>query len=518
MTRPAASTSTPFLDRLALAGTAALSVAFFGVAAAIAARAPLWMDEVLAVWTARRPDAVAIWDAVRQGSEFSPPLYHLLLHAIIEAGGDSPVILRLPSIVAVYLVGVCAFVLVRRRAATPLACLALAACLTGILFDYAVQARQYALVAACFSLVLVLRDVPPSARPSWPRAGLVALLLAIAVALHFYAVLLVAAVGLMEVLWSLRHRRLRLPFLIAIALAGLSILLWLPIMWAAGAYSQADAAAPFFYARPTLARLGLAYALVASGEPPIRSTSWLLLAALAARVAARRTDDRPAPRVSAAEMVTCAIPLIVFAFALVVTRTFNDRYVVAASIGFAIVIGRSLALHRHGAAVACGLLILPAATIASRGVESLIEREPSSTMTQAGGALSLNRAALVMVRSAPGDLPIVTGAGLRFFELREGDATIARRLVFLMPADLSKSPDPTNDHQVERWARIAPDLPIRDIAGFAAANRDFLLFTDATTVDLLPHALAERGFEASVLTETPYLQLSRMRCPVDRSC
>jgi len=51
-----------------------LSASFWISAGAIAATRPYWMDEVLAVWTARMSTAGGVWDALMKGAEFSPPL------------------------------------------------------------------------------------------------------------------------------------------------------------------------------------------------------------------------------------------------------------------------------------------------------------------------------------------------------------------------------------------------------------------------------------------------------------
>jgi hypothetical protein len=196
-----ASGATPPADRarrVSSGGSVALvvllSASYFAAAMKIAAARPLWMDEVLAIWTARLPNVGAIWDALNKGAEFSPPLYHLFLQKLIQLGAGSALALRLPSIVAVYIVGIAAFILVRRRYPAPVAVLAMALCLTSGLFPFAIQVRQYAGVAACFALALVIWDVPAERTPSWRNATMMLVLLTIAVGMHFYALLVAASV------------------------------------------------------------------------------------------------------------------------------------------------------------------------------------------------------------------------------------------------------------------------------------------------------------------------------------
>ena len=165
---------------------AASVVAYLRHALSLAGSAPLWMDEVLAVWTARQPSLAAVWQALKQGSEFSPPAYDALLHALVAAGFTSPLAMRMPSILAGLAAAGAAFALVRRHASMAVAALAAATVLGGGLFAYAVQARPYACVVAAIAWAVVLWDgYPRRARPDVRSATGILLLCSLAVALHF---------------------------------------------------------------------------------------------------------------------------------------------------------------------------------------------------------------------------------------------------------------------------------------------------------------------------------------------
>lgn len=489
----------PLTDGIALALTIAASLAYIW-AAVTAAHQPYWMDEVLAVWTARQPDARAVWEALRQGAEFSPPLYHLLLRTIVGFGIDDPVSLRLPSIAAIYVVALAAFALVRRRFARPIACLALVVCLSGPLFSYAVQARQYAGVAACFALACALWDGPPGRRVSGVRALGIAALLSIAIGMHFYAILLAASLGLMELIWMLRRRRIRRRIILALLASAVSILLWLPIMQAASAYNHGDSAAPGYYARPTLERLLATAIELLRGDGTLPPAPLAALAiALVARILAGRPAASARPDLSIVAFAACAVPLLIFAFSALVTGTFNTRYVIVAVLGVTLVIAQCVAAHRHGSVVACCLIAVMAGAILS-GAEA-----PKRL---------LREDALDLVAHAPEGLPIATGDGLRFLEIYEGAGpAVAKRLVFLMVPDPGRSPDPTNDHQVRRWAQIDPRLPIRPIEGFLAENPEFLLFTDPTLPDMLPDDLRARGYVSRPIAGRAGMRLDSVRRP-----
>ncbi len=59
-------------------------------------RDSLWQDEAISLLEARRPLGELLWGVARDGWENHPPLYHLLLHAVLPLG-DSEMALRWPS-------------------------------------------------------------------------------------------------------------------------------------------------------------------------------------------------------------------------------------------------------------------------------------------------------------------------------------------------------------------------------------------------------------------------------------
>ncbi|HTU55236.1 MAG TPA: hypothetical protein VMF62_14825, partial [Acetobacteraceae bacterium] len=130
-----------FVARSGLFLALLLIAEYLVLACSAAARRPLWMDEVLAAWTARLPSVGAIWSALEKGADFDPPLYHFLLHAIVLSGARGDLAVRMPSIIAGLVVALASFVLVRRRHPAPVAFLAMALCLVGGLYPFALDAR-----------------------------------------------------------------------------------------------------------------------------------------------------------------------------------------------------------------------------------------------------------------------------------------------------------------------------------------------------------------------------------------
>lgn len=439
-------------NAIAIGLFAIVSVQYVIHATTLAARSPFWMDEILAIWTARLPDIPAIWSALARGAEFSPPLYDILLHLLGKIGVASRLGLRLPSIFAIYVAALAIGALVHRRAGVPPAALAAGVVLSTGLFGYAIQARPYALVTAVFALALLVYDRPE--RASIRRSVTLGLLLALAIALHFYALLLAATVALIEFVRARIERRApRWRTLAATGVAAISILLWWPILHAAHVYSAADVTAPGYYAQPTMRALVGTYAML---------LGWLMgpLIALLIAVVAKGRPARSMLRITA--LLLTAVPFGIFVFALLVSHSYADRYTLAGGLGIgALFAALAVQLGRGSTRAAMLLLVLL----------------PLGNMRRSAGELGKEDRleALALVDAAPGTLPIVTGSGLRFLELREHALpAIARRLVFLdVP---SGSTDPTNRHQVLRWKAIRPDLNVADVRPFACSTPAFLLF------------------------------------------
>lgn len=470
------------------------SVGYFEHAIHIAAHAPYWMDEVLAVWTARQPDVHAVWSALERGAEFSPPLFDMMLHALIGAGRSGPLAMRLPSILAVYLAALAVGVLARRHAGWPQAALAATVLLSSGLFAYAIQARPYACQTAAFAWALVVWDRLTATRVKAPLIALLAALLIVLTALHFYSLVLIAILAVAELVGVRIGHASRLPVLAAIAVGAVSLALWAPILHAARTFSGADVSALEYYGKPILLRLAFAYWLL---------LGWLAtpLAGLLAVVLIRRRSSE-APELGRLALLLLSIPVVVFLFALVVSHSFSARYAVAATIGIALLFAWATSqLGQWGDAVALALL----ATCALIGT--------GGDLGQAGWIARMD--ALAVIRSAAPGMPIVTGDGLRFLELYEnGSADVKRRLVYLDLGEVA-SRDPTNRHQVERWKSINPKLPVEAAKPFRCRTPAFLLFVDPKGgTDDVPRWLAGFAAFAKPLPDRASLTLVRPKpCP-----
>lgn len=494
-------------SRVNLALFVSLAISFALSAGYGAAVRPYWMDEILAVWTARMPTIWTIWDALGRGADYSPPLYHVALHSIIQLGGGDAFTLRLPSILATFSTATTAFVLTRRRYSASIALIAMALCLTSSLFWFSMQARPYALVTACFALALLLWDVPTESRPSWRRAAAIFVLLTTAVGMHFYAVLLAATIGLMEAIWTIAYRRFRWAFVAAIGLACTSVFLWLPLMRTIMSLSNGETGAAEYYARPTLLGLVRTYQFLLIGPNltfAISPLTILLFAIVAPLFMLAGTANKQPLKTSIDNLdiivtVTCAIPILIFAFSAIVTHTFHLRYVLAAVLGLSILAARLVARLPRSTTFAY-LTVVVAVGLSLHAFATATPYSP------AGRDLAL-------VNRAPATLPIATGDGMLFFELREGtNSKIADRAAFItLPAEAT-SPDPTNARAVERWSLINPSIVVSEFGRFINSHPQFVMLHDTGAVDPLPGLVAARGCTVETLARQGTVHLADVKC------
>ncbi len=447
---------------------------------------PIWMDEVLAVWVVRLHSARDVVSALYHGSEFSPPTYHLLLHALATVAGSSYRVLRIPSILATLVSGLCVFALLRRYFGVRAAAFGLAFSLLGILSSFALEIRPYALVVACFAVAVLLWDRLDGNRQDLWRICLLTLCLALATALHFYAVLFVPCLAMMEALWSGHHRRLRFPVWLGFIVAGGLSLLWLPLIKALGRYNSGDTSSGNYYARPIPGRIMDTYASLFVSDK--KQVLFLLVAVcLVAAFYALNKAHSPIPAalepsqdrqkhsaINLYIIAFCAVafPLLVFIFALVVTKTYNTRYCLIACLGFALLTASALSRIPAFRLITAPLLLAGCVLVFFRSIPAGVP----PNMPEIAEVLS----------HATEPYPIVVGEGLQYFQLEEGlPDGLKSRLVYVTAPAGAAIPDPTNENQVKRWIPLRPDLKIVNAQTFLARNPRFYLLHTSDSTDIL---------------------------------
>src|SRR6188768_164903 len=82
----------------------------------LASRKDLWNDELYTYYIAKLSTMTEVWDALRSGGEQTPPFFYLLTRTSISFLGLNSFALRLPEMIGFWIMCVCLFLLVARRA------------------------------------------------------------------------------------------------------------------------------------------------------------------------------------------------------------------------------------------------------------------------------------------------------------------------------------------------------------------------------------------------------------------
>jgi hypothetical protein len=180
------------------------------------------------------------------------------------------------------------------------------------------------------------------------------------------------------------------------------------------------------------------------------------------------------------------LPIIVFAFSVTVTKTFEERYVASAAIGMSALVAGSLSNARLFGRAVPFLVLLAALLTAGHRPHYVGEFDRKAVFQRLSGSL-----------------PIVVADGLQFCPLEESaPAEIRSRLVYLTLPPGVQAADPTNEHQIERWKAIDPSLPVESVAEFLKRTPEFYvldtrLSDDALTTYLLDRHLIELTSQAN---------------------
>ena len=452
-----------------------------------ASQKPLWMDEILSIWASRLPTVAQVCDALLRGSEFAPPGFPLFLHFYSMVAGGSNLALRLPSITAVLLSGIFAFALFRRHiGASPAA---FAACLLLLtLSPFALQVRPYAIVTLCFVVSLFAWD-QMNEQPSWLPAAWIAVLLGAATSFHFYAVLYVPCIGGIELLRLRRTRQLRLLLWGALTAAGASVFLWYPFMRADSRFAAEDvASSTSFGAFPRVSSLLSMYSYLFQGWGNIHLlgglglNGFIVLCAVVLIGVGGVLDRLRGKSIDTAEQASfdsasgkaefwnltigsLLFPLLVFIFALAVTKTLNLRYVIGGAVGTSALLAETLGGFPHFRRLVPLILIVAAAAIGVWGVPEM----ELFDHRQIYGAL-------------PGSEPIVLADGMEFFPLMESaPPEFKSRLVYVLVPKSVPVPDASGEDAILRWKTIDPNLPVQDLAGFLKEHKKFYVLDERTS-------------------------------------
>jgi 4-amino-4-deoxy-L-arabinose transferase-like glycosyltransferase len=171
-----------------------------GLAAAVTK--PLWLDELYTLTVSSQPSLRALWAVLARAMDGQPPGFYAVERVVSALIQNKEIALRLPAILAFPCTLVCVFVFVKKRSGELIAFLCAFLLLATILFQrYAVEARPYSILVACIAFALVCYQRLPSL--FW--TAMLGIRLALAQALHYYAVFAIVPFAWPKPLYSSGH-------------------------------------------------------------------------------------------------------------------------------------------------------------------------------------------------------------------------------------------------------------------------------------------------------------------------
>jgi hypothetical protein len=476
---------------------AGFAVLYLAVTCALAWYKPLWIDELYTYYICRLPTPFDIWSILATGVEGIPPSFHLLTRASVKLLGENHLSVRLPEILGVGGMTLCLFQIVSRRSSSAYGAVAMLVPLVTHAYDYAYEARPYGLVLGLSAAsMLCWQSAAAGVRRAPSLLGLTAAL-AGALASHYYGVLLLVPLAAGELVRSAVRRRLDVPVWLALSVATLPLLLFLPLIQAARAVG------PGFWAKPRWSGAVSFYRTLL--EPALLPVVAILV--VLATYAIIRSHDRREPGWASSagpplhEVVAAfgylAIPAVAVILAKLVTGAFTARYALPAVVGLAILLawGAYHVLDRRASMGVVLALVLASWFAVTQGIKGVGELRQ-----EAAGLRDTYR---FLRETVPTDERIVVANAHEFFQLTHyAPPEMAPRLVYL--ADPSAARRYLGSDTAElglaefrRWTALA----IEYYAAYASTHRRLLVYGRPGGRSWLLPALLANGARVELLAQ-----------------
>lgn len=466
-----------------------------------AASTPFWYDEICTKIVAKQPTVSAMYDALRHAADSNPPLFYLIERFSAALIKNEHIAFRLPSIVAFAIVLLCVFLVVKIRSG-PVAALVCAAALfmTSLFEPYATEARPYSLVAACISFGVLCYQRAPATR--W--VCLLAISLALAEALHYYAIFAIAPFCAAEGTFLLRTRRFRLKVWLALTCGFLPLAIFWPLLAQFKAYYGAHP-----WAHPAIANTTPIYGWLFHTSTPIGIgiAAVLSLFTLIAFVSPRMVHVAAAGT-SSHEMVLALallfLPFIGFVATKVGHGMMINRYALPAILAMAMACGYLLHWSgRRGVTVFAVFVFFVVAF-----------QERSFWVTHLGHLTTVHSPTEELESILSGltryrDLPVVVSDGLDYLPMASyALPEQGRRLVCLVDpvASVVYQGSDSVDKDLVVLKSYAP-LQVYGFSEFAPEHRMFLLYSRGGPFDWWPNRLVGEGYSLRLVVAEQNVKL-----------
>jgi hypothetical protein len=362
---------------------------YFWATFAIAHYKQLWNDEFFTYYLSSAGFKGA-WQALLTGADQHPPTFYWLIHSFTKVHGFGHVTFRLPSILAFWSMCLLLFWVVSRRTSNLMGYAAMLFPTTSNLFFYSVESRGYALLMMFSALAFVAWLAASSGVRRRLTIPLLGVALVGAFCSHYYAILVMIPLGMGELTRLIRDRRADWAVWAACASPLIAILLFLPVLKAAGSYSQ------HFWAKPSVEVLAACYQLI-SGAMEFFACVTLAYVWCSAmrRIGSAKPKARQinaSPHEIVAVVGFALIPVFGFVLANTVTHGFWPRYAATCVIGITLVCAVAAHVVSHGSRSFAAALVLLLLCFSAKRAHGLLRQgqgEAADTLANYHSMLAL---------------------------------------------------------------------------------------------------------------------------------
>jgi uncharacterized membrane protein len=312
---------------------AGLYVVAIGLRAAVT---PLWFDEIITYQIANLGGPRTIVEALLAKADNHPPLDYIARHYAMAVFGGSELAFRLPSIVAMLVASLCLYLIVLRRTSVLPALAAFSFPFVTVAVRYASEGRGYAFLMASVCLAFLAWQ-RAAEKPTPVRLLFLLLCLSVGPYCHYYGVLNYGPIVIGEAWRSWENRKISWPIAGCILLSLVSLGLLVPFA------IRATEFAPNFWVRFGPTSLVQTYTHLLSSAIPAIAASLIVVALLslspAAGPSARGGEPTALPRHEVVAAIALSLlPIATYVLALLVTRAFDQRYVLNTVFGVALLL------------------------------------------------------------------------------------------------------------------------------------------------------------------------------------
>jgi Dolichyl-phosphate-mannose-protein mannosyltransferase len=460
------------------------------VAVLEANRRIVWFDELFTLDLAKARTIPLLFQLIRK-FDFQPPAGYLLSRFSMELFGQSPFGLRFPSMLEFYIGSLALFFFARRKAGISYAAAAVLILWSGTIFQYATEARPYALLTMSFSTLLLCWDMATTSEKRRLALWGAALSNLVMFSAHVLAPVSLFPFLAAEVVRFLRTRKADFALWAALLVPAAAMALYIPSLHQYGtlyfppAYQASLGRIVYFYF-DTIKLVSVA----------------LFLAVFAALIVPQAKPWSGSARGWRPEVVvllgSILLNPILLNIALMRSHgAFWDRYAIttwaAIYIGMAILLGLRLNCNRYAGYAATAVLL-----VFCLRTDVLL---PSSTPAVKDAS------AIAGVRP---DLPLVAAGGVTFFEMNHYEkADFLSRLYYLKDRSAAMNYTHTNLFEDRGFGDgMKPYFPISagvsSYAGFVHEHREFLVLgTYGAPEEWLLRKLHDDGAQLSWLGVYP---------------